>query len=509
MPSPTGQPPVVSMEHITKNFPGVVALDDVSMEIRKGEVLALAGENGAGKSTLMKVLSGIYHQDAGDIFINGKKVDVSSPRKAQALGISTIFQEPSLAPHLNAVQNIYLGRELTKPVFGKAIQRLDEETMLKKTQELYTNFFESVDDVTIPVAHLGALKNRVIEIIKALSIDSQILIMDEPTAALAEGERAVLFSFVKKLKKQGISIIYITHHLREIFEISDRIAVMRDGVLIDVMQTSDTDEDELVAKMVGRKITNYIVKKEVEISDDVLEVKGLTNKNVKDINLHVRKGEIVGLSGLAGSGRTETVRAIFGADPHLSGKIFLEGKEVKITSPEQAIRLGIGMLPENRKLQGAVLDMSVKENVTLANLDAVLKGNIFQFDKEKKEAKEFCEKVRVKTPSINTSVNSLSGGNQQKVILAKWLFTNPKLLIFDEPTQGIDVGAKHEIYNLISEFVQDGGSILLVSSELPEMLGLADRIYVMHEGQIVHEFTREEATEENITFFASGGVKDE
>lgn len=506
-PNANDQDVVVSMRGITKRFPGVTALDNVTLEIRRGEVLALAGENGAGKSTLMKVLSGLYHPDEGEVYINSKKEDIHNTKRAQELGISTIWQEPSLAPHLNAVQNIYLGRELTIPILGKAVRLLDEGKMLKNTKEMYSKFFDTLDDVTVPVAHLGALKNRVVEIVKAVSIDCQVLIMDEPTAALAEGERRVLFQFVRQLKEKGISIIYITHHLREIFEISDRIVVLRDGTLIDVMNTKDTNEEELVSKMVGRTIKNYIVKNDVEISDKVLEVKGLTNKNIKNISLYVRKGEIVGLSGLAGSGRTETVRAIFGADPHTSGKIFVDGREVGITSPNQAIKYGIGLLPENRKIQGAVLSMSVKENISLANLSDVLKGNMaFDFEKEKAIAEKFCKKVRVKTPTINTSVNSLSGGNQQKVILAKWLFTNPKVLIFDEPTQGIDVGAKQEIYELISEFVKAGGSILIVSSELPEMLGLADRVYVMHEGEIVHEFSREEATEESITYYASGGV---
>ncbi|MDL2237103.1 sugar ABC transporter ATP-binding protein [Christensenellaceae bacterium OttesenSCG-928-K19] len=494
----------VEMNGITKIFPGVKALDDVSLTVRRGEVLALVGENGAGKSTLMKILSGLYHPDEGEIKIDGKAVHITDPKRAQELGISTIFQEPSLAPHLTAVQNIYLGRELTR---GKGIRTLDEKRMLQETQDLYSKFFSTLGDVQVPVSELGALKNRVIEIVKALSIQCSLVIMDEPTAALAEHEREVLFDFVKMLKEQNIAVIYITHHLRELFGLVDRIVVMRDGQYVAEVTSEETDVDDLVSKMVGRQITNYVVKETVPIGEEILNVTNLTRKGViEDIALHVRKGEIVGLAGLAGAGRTETVRAIVGADPIDSGEVVMEGKKLHIKTPQDAIDAGIGMLPENRKLQGALIDMDVKDNITLANLDEVLAGNfVLKKPKEDKIAKEYVERLGVKTPSIFQKVRSLSGGNQQKVILAKWLFTNPKVLIFDEPTQGIDIGAKHEIYNLIADFVKNGGGILLVSSELPELMGLADRIYVMHEGRIVHEFTHEEATEENITLYASGG----
>ena len=498
---------LIEMSGITKQFPGVKALSDVSLRVDKGETVALVGENGAGKSTLMKMLSGIYHPDEGQIKINGKEVKISNPKVAQELGISTIFQEPSLAPHLNAVQNIYLGREVQKNFLGKFIKRLDERTMFNETKKLYSKFFDSTDDILTPVSELGALKNRVIEIVKALSIDCSLVIMDEPTAALAEHERTVLFDFVKMLKEQGIAVIYITHHLRELFDIADRIVVMRDGEKVSEVTPEETDIDDLVSRMVGRTITNYIIKENVSVGDEVLSVKNLNRKDIlKDVNLHVNHGEIVGIAGLAGAGRTETVRAIVGADKTDSGDIYLNGEKITINTPKDAIKHGIGMLPENRKLQGALIEQNIKDNVTLANLKEVLAANfVFDKHKEKEIAQKYVEKLGVKTPSINQKVNSLSGGNQQKVILAKWLFTNPQLLIFDEPTQGIDVGAKHEIYSLIAQFVSAGGGILLVSSELPELMGLADRIYVMHQGRIVHEFTREEATEENITYYASGG----
>ena len=497
----------IEMTGITKRFPGVVALDDVSLTVKKGEVVALVGENGAGKSTLMKMLSGLYHPDEGEIRVNGEIVKITDPKCAQGLGISTIFQEPSLAPHLNAVQNVYLGRETQKGLIGNAIKRLDEKTMTVETQKLYAEFFPTVEDVLVPVSRLGALKNRVIEIVKALSISCSLVIMDEPTAALAEHERQVLFDFVHMLKKQGIAVIYITHHLRELFGLVDRIVVMRDGKNVAEVGPEDTDIDDLVARMVGRTITNYIVKETVAIGEQVLGVEGLTRRGViEDINLHVKKGEIVGLAGLAGAGRTETVRAIVGADRVTTGTIRINGKKCKIKTPKDAIAQGIGMLPENRKLQGALIEQDIKDNITLANLKEVLAGKfVIRKNKEIRTAEEYVKRLVVKTPSIYQKVKSLSGGNQQKVILAKWMFTKPQVLIFDEPTQGIDVGAKHEIYSLIADFVKEGGGILLVSSELPELMGLADRIYVMHQGRIVHEFTREEATEENITLYASGG----
>lgn len=497
---------LISMSGITKKFPGVLALEDVSLEVRKGEVLALVGENGAGKSTLIKILSGLYQKDSGEIKINGKTVEIRDPRHAQELGISTIFQEPSLAPHLTAVQNIYLGRELVSPVLGRAIQPMNEKEMFKETEKLYRNFFSTVTDLYRPVRELGALKNRVIEIVKALSVNASVVIMDEPTAALAENERQVLFDFIKKLKEQGVSIIYISHHLSELFGLVDRISVMRDGRNVATVSADETNVDELVSMMVGRTLLNYVTKETVPIGKEILKVSNLTRPGIiENINLTVRRGEIVGISGLAGAGRTETVRAIIGADPVSSGTVTVDGQEYKIRSPRQAIKAGIGLLPENRKMHGALIELSVKHNITLATLKSVLsQGFVIKKKKETDVAEDYRKKLRIKTPSVNQKVKFLSGGNQQKVILAKWLFTKPKVLIFDEPTQGIDIGAKVEVYNLIADFVRNGGGVLLVSSELPELMGLSDRIYVMHKGRIVHEFLREDATEENIMLHASG-----
>ncbi|GGG01406.1 sugar ABC transporter ATP-binding protein [Paenibacillus abyssi] len=498
---------LLSLSGITKRFPGVLALENVSLDVRKGEVLALVGENGAGKSTLIKILSGLYSKDSGEIRVRGKAVDINGTKEAQALGISTIFQEPSLAPHLSAVQNVYLGRELVKSVVGKAVRAMNEKEMYLETARLYQKFFPSVEDLHRPVGELDALKNRVIEIVKALSVDCSVVIMDEPTAALAEHEREVLFDFIRLLKAQGVSIIYVSHHLRELFLLADRITVMRDGKNVATVNKEDTNIDHLVSMMVGREISNHIVKEKVPLGKVVLEVSDLNRRGVlKDINFHVKQGEIVGIAGLAGSGRTETVRAVVGADPIHSGKVVVDGRPRRIRSPRDAIQAGIGLLPENRKLHGALIELTVSQNITVASIKRIL-GQRFVLKKRKETliAEDYVKRLGIKTPHVNQKVRFLSGGNQQKVILAKWLFTQPKVLIFDEPTQGIDVGAKVEVYNLIAEFVRDGGAVLMVSSELPELMGLSDRIYVMHKGRFVCEFSREEATEENIMMYASGG----
>lgn len=498
---------LISLTGITKEFPGVKALEGVSLEVRKGEVLALIGENGAGKSTLIKILSGLYQKSSGEIRVKGKVVDIKDTKQAQELGISTIFQEPTLAPDLTAVQNLYLGREIVKPVLGRGVQSMDEDAMYEETEKLYRKFFPTVEDLHVPVKELGALKNRVIEIVKAVSIQASVVIMDEPTAQLAEHEREVLFDFIRNLKEQGVSIIYVSHHLRELFLLADRMCVMRDGKNVATVNKSDTNIDEIVSMMVGREVSNYIVKKEVPVGEEVLRVTNLNRQGIlKDINFNLRKGEIVGIAGLAGSGRTETVRAVVGADSITSGNVEVEGKSYAIRSPKDAIQAGIGLLPENRKMHGALIDLSVGHNITMAALDRILANKIVLKKKKEAEiAEDYVRRLGIKTPSVNQKVRFLSGGNQQKVILAKWLFTQPKVLIFDEPTQGIDVGAKVEVYNLIAEFVQNGGGVLLVSSELPELMGLCDRIYVMHKGEFVHEFSREEATEENIMMYASGG----
>ncbi|GGG01804.1 sugar ABC transporter ATP-binding protein [Paenibacillus abyssi] len=498
---------LISLTGITKEFPGVKALENVSLDVRKGEVLALVGENGAGKSTLIKILSGLYHKDNGEIRVRGKSVEIQDARHAQELGISTIFQEPTLAPHLTAVENVYLGREIYHSYFGGTVKILNEKEMYQETEKLYRNFFSTVEDLKRPVIELGALKNRVIEIAKALSVKASVVIMDEPTAALAEHEREVLFDFIRALKEQGVSVIYVSHHLKELFLLADRFHVMRDGKHIATVSADETDIDQLVSMMVGREISNFIAKETVPIGEESLRVIGLNQPGVlKNINFHIKKGEIVGIAGLAGSGRTETVRAVVGADRISSGAVEVDGKPFRIQSPRDAIRAGIGLLPENRKLHGALIEMSVSNNITLASIKRVLsKKFVLKKKAELDIASDYVQRLGIKTPTVHQKVRFLSGGNQQKVILAKWLFTKPKVLIFDEPTIGIDVGAKVEVYNLMAEFVRGGGGILMVSSDLPELMGLSDRIYVMHKGEFVHEFSRDEATEENIMYYASGG----
>ncbi|MEH7417366.1 sugar ABC transporter ATP-binding protein [Neobacillus drentensis] len=498
---------LISLTGITKEFPGVKALDNVSLDVRKGEVLALVGENGAGKSTLIKILSGLYQKDSGEIKVLGKSVEIKDARHAQELGISTIFQEPTLAPHLTAVENVYLGREIYKSYLGGAVKILAEKEMYQETEKLYRNFFSTIEDLKRPVMELGALKNRVIEIAKALSISASVVIMDEPTAALAEHEREVLFDFIRALKEQGVSIIYVSHHLKELFLLADRFHVMRDGKHITTVNSNETNIDQLVSMMVGREISNFIAKETIPTGEEVLRVTDLNQSGtLKNINFHIKEGEIVGIAGLAGSGRTETVRAVIGADEISSGSIRVNGKEIRIRSPRDAIQAGIGLLPESRKLHGALIEMDVSKNITLASINRVLSAKfILKKKAEVDTAEDYKKRLGIKTPTVHQKVRLLSGGNQQKVILAKWLFSKPKVLIFDEPTIGIDVGAKVEVYNLMSEFVKNSGGILMVSSDLPELLGLSDRIYVMHKGEFVKEFSREEATEENIMYYASGG----
>jgi ribose transport system ATP-binding protein len=497
---------VISLTGITKRFPGVLALDNVSLEVRKGEVLALVGENGAGKSTLIKILAGVHGKDSGEIRLRGKPVEIRNARYARQLGISTIFQEPSLATHLNAVQNVYLGRELVTSILGRALQPMNEKAMYAETEKLYRMFGSTVEDLRRPVAELGALKNRIIDIVKALSVQADVVIMDEPTAALAEHEREVLFDHIQRMKKHGVSIIYISHQLRELFGLVDRITVLRDGRNVATVNAAETNVDQLVSMMVGRTLSSYIKKETVSVGEELLRVSHLNRSGVlRDINMNVRRGEIVGIAGLAGSGRTETVRAIVGADPISSGTVAVDGQQYKFRSPCDAIHAGIGLLPENRKSEGLFGDLSVKQNITIASLQRILAQRfVLRKRKETQEAAEYVQRLGIKTPSVNRKVKYLSGGNQQKTILAKWLFTQPKVLIFDEPTQGIDVGAKVEVYSLIGDFVRNGGGVLMVSSELLELLGLCDRIYVMHQGEIAHEFSQQEATEENVMFYASG-----
>lgn len=493
--------PLLEMLHISKQYPGVRALDDVSFELKHGEVHALLGENGAGKSTLIKILSGVQTADQGEIRIEGQPVIIDSPQKAMDLGISTIYQEFNLVPYLSAAENIFLGREPQGALPGF----VDFKTLYRDAQQLLDRI-RARFDVRTPVNRLSVAQQQMVEIAKALGRKTKILVMDEPTATLTEHEIEALFDLISQLRSEGISVIYVSHRLEEIFEICDRATVLRDGRYVATHNVAELTREEIIRLMVGRELKEAIPKVKVEVGPPVLRVKNLNRKGVlHDISLEVHRGEIVGLAGLVGSGRTETARAIFGADPIDSGVIEIEGKPVRIRSPRDAIRAGIGMVTEDRKQQGLVLGMPVRSNNTLTNLQDVSTAGFIQMRQERGVAEKYREELSIKTPTIEQTVRNLSGGNQQKVVLAKWLFAGVKVLILDEPTRGIDVRAKSEIYELMNELAARGVGILMISSELPEILGMSDRILVMHEGRIVGELSREEATQEKIMHLATGG----
>ena len=486
---------------ISKSFPGVKALNDVHLNVRKGEVHGLVGENGAGKSTLMKILSGAYVKDEGEIYWQGEKVEINKPKDSEELGIAIIYQEFNLVPQLSISENIWLGRE---PLANKTLQLIDWTEMHKRTQKLLDELDLDFDPKR-PVAGLGVASQQMVEIAKALSLNAKLLIMDEPTSALSKNEIDQLFSVIQALKDKGVSIIYISHHLEEVFEICDRGTVLRDGNYVATIDPKQTSKDELIQLMVGRTLDQQYPKVKAERGEEVLRVEHLNREGVlKDINFSAYAGEVLGISGLVGSGRTELVKAIFGADPIDSGKVFIYGKEVQISSPQSAIAAGMGLLPEDRKYEGLVLKLSVKQNVSMASLGKLLKRGMLQLNIEKSKVMDFIDKLRILTPSIEKEVQNLSGGNQQKVVLAKWLASQSRILIFDEPTRGIDVGAKVEVYNLMNELVKNGVAVIMVSSEMPEILGMSDRIMVIHQGELACVINCKEATQEKILSAAMG-----
>lgn len=493
--------PIVVMEGIDKSFPGVHALDDVKFDLFPGEIHALVGENGAGKSTLMKVLAGIYAKDAGRIIFKGQEVEIPNPRAAQHLGISMIHQELNLMPHLTVAQNIFVGREPRRNLRFF----LDEKAINEQAKELLTMIHLELDPRT-KVANLTIAKQQMVEIAKALSFESEVLIMDEPTAALTETEIEDLFEINRKLRDQGVGIIYISHRLEELQHIADRITVMRDGRYINTVPTADTTIDEIIRMMVGRTIFQDAP----EIPEDgsqevVLEVKNLNRgRMIRDVNFQLRKGEILGFAGLMGAGRTEVARAIFGADPVESGDIYVKGQKVHIGSPSDAVEHGIGYLSEDRKRYGLAVGLDVKANIALAAMKkfSSIAGWI-NGPATRDVAKQLVDALAIRTPSLDQKVKNLSGGNQQKVVIGKWLTADTDILIFDEPTRGIDVGAKNEIYKLLNELVDQGKSIIMISSELPEILRMSHRVAVMCEGRITGEMPIEEATQEKIMTFAT------
>ncbi len=484
------------MVKINKIFPGVHAVKDVDFELESGCVHAIMGENGAGKSTLMKILAGIIHKDSGEIKINEKEVEINEPIDAKKYGISMIEQEFSLFLELNVFQNIFLGREFSSKL--KFI--VDWKNIKKKTNEMIEEFGITID-INKPIKRLKTSEQQLIEIIKAVFFGASFIIMDEPTSSLGEEEKEKLFKIIKTLKQKGVGIIYISHRIKEIYEIADLVTVMRDGINVGTYKISDINESKLVKLMVGRELTN-IFDREKSISglgSKVLEIKNLTKKgSFNNISISVRKGEVLGLSGLMGSQRTEIMRCVFGLDKFDSGEILLENKPVKLNSSFLAIKNGIGMVPEDRKNDGIIKTMSVKENLSISLINYINKLGWIDLSREFDAAIEQVKRLDIKIVSLDQPITKLSGGNQQKVILARFLSLKPKLLILDEPTRGIDVGAKAEVHKIIAEIAKQGVAIIMISSELPEIIGASDRIIVMHEGRITGEYDFIEATQEKI-----------
>lgn len=489
---------IVSMENITKTFPGVKALDNVRFELRSGEVMALLGENGAGKSTLMKILSGVYTRDGGTMKIFGKEYRDLTPKQAQEAGVAIIHQELNMCKHLSVTENIFLGRE--KLHGGLVASREMEQEAQRILDDLEIDL-----SPTQVVGDLPVSKQQMVEIAKALSTNAKILIMDEPTSALTAREIEDLFRIIKDLRAKGCGIVYISHRLEELQHIVDRVTIMRDGQYITSMNFKDTTMDEIIANMVGREIKEKFPRVKCEKGKKIFEVKNLNaGRMVRDINFSLYEGEIVGFAGLMGAGRTETTRAIFGVDPKESGQIILNGEEVKIHNPKDAIKAGIVLAPEDRKKDGLCTKLSIRHNIALPNLDLLC--NKLGMVSNKKET-EMCDKavkdLKIKTPNVEINAANLSGGNQQKVVVGKWLARNSKVVIFDEPTRGIDVAAKVEIYNLMNKLKQEGIAVMFVSSEMPEVMGIADRIIVMCDGRITGELMAEEATQSEILTLAT------
>ncbi len=482
---------ILSLNGITKEFPGVKALDNVTINVERGTIHGLVGENGAGKSTLIKVLAGIYQPNAGEVVLEGKPRHFSSPIEARHAGISVVHQEIKLAEPLSVAENMFLGNVMMK---GGLV---DWAGMRRRAREIVDELGMDID-INAQVSSLTVAKKQVVEIMHAINNNSKILIMDEPSAVLTDRELEVMFRIVKQLREKGITIIYISHRLDEVFDLCNNVSVLRDGQHIKSMPIGDVDRQGLINMMVGREMGQEYPKEPGNIGETILEVKHLNCGILKDISFEVKAGEVFGISGLVGAGRTELARAILGIDRMQSGEVFVRGKKVHYHTFADAIRDGMGLIPEDRKLQGLVQIMTVRENTTLVNLRGVIKGGVIRKNLEEKYSEEYSKKLRVVTPSMETEVQYLSGGNQQKVVIAKWLFRGSEILFLDEPTRGIDVGAKAEIYRLINQLVKEGKTVIMISSEMPEILGMCDRVMVMHEGRKMGELNASEASQESI-----------
>ncbi|ASS86126.1 sugar ABC transporter ATP-binding protein [Geobacillus subterraneus] len=491
---------VLEMIDITKEFPGVKALDGVQLKVKRGTVHALMGENGAGKSTLMKILIGIYTPDRGKIILDGEELKVSTIKHALDRGISMIHQELSPVPNMTVAENIFLGREPSYPFAGWVKMK----ELVKKTRQLFERLEIDIDP-NAKMADLSIANMQMVEIAKAISYHSKLIIMDEPTSAITEKEVHHLFRIIRSLKKEGVSIIYITHKMDELEQITDEVTVLRDGKYIGTKPSHQMTRDELIQMMVGRELNQIFHKPKVPIGEVALSVQGLTKKGkFHDVSFEVRKGEIVGFAGLMGSGRTEVLESVFGVAKPDAGDIYVHGKKATIRSARDAIRYGMGLLTEDRKLTGLFLPLSVEDNMITVTVNQYTKAGFLQQRKIREDCQRLAEQLSIKTPSLQQLIKYLSGGNQQKALIARWLLHNPDILFLDEPTRGIDVGAKAEIYNLIFELAKNGKAIVVVSSEMPEILGLSDRVIVMHEGRKMGELTREEATQERIMQLATG-----
>ena len=488
---------ILKLEHISKRFPGVQALQDVFFDMVQGEVHALLGENGAGKSTLIKIISGVHRPDEGRMLIDDREVHFNNPRDAQSNGVATMYQELSLYPELTVAENIFMGHAPRRGV--GPVQIVDWQAMADQSRELLASLDIYDLDVERKVGTLNVGNRQRVEIAKALSLNARILIMDEPTAALTEADVERLFDIVRLLRERGVGIIYISHRLQEVFELADRVTVLRDGKYIDTKPVSETDEPDLISMMVGRTIDNLFPRVDSTVGDVVLEVRKLRREpQTLDVSFQVRSGEIVGMAGLVGSGRSETAQVIFGIYPPQSGEILMDGKSVHVRHPGDAVNQGIAYVPEDRGTQGLVREMPLRENTSMAVLDMLSRASFIKRDEERKLARRSIEQLNIRAYSTGQIVNKLSGGNQQKVVVSKWLASQPRLLIVDEPTRGVDVGAKAEIHRLMSELAAQGLAILMISSELPEILGMSDRVLVMRQGRIVAEFSRDEVNQEKV-----------